>query len=281
MVTPRVATCAGFLEQATAKTIKASPYVQEAVEFWKALQSVSCVEDLVKMRPLRVQLLAAAGFSDKAQNYFTETELTKALETTINNGKAVSDFRIDVFARFLLTRGDSLGGKMRNVTGAEAGKRLSGVIVAALEKLGKRFDIAKSKTGKVQQIFWDGRRIVFDVKSPLVGKNIDVILLKSSSPALDKTAMLKLQELHLSLGELKGGIDPAGSDEHWKTAGTTLARIRAAFNPCPPLFFVGAAIETAMAEEIFRDLKSGRLAYAANLTDNGQLCDLADWLVQI
>jgi hypothetical protein len=31
------------------------------------------------------------------------------------------------------------------------------------------------------------------------------------------------------LGELKGGIDPAGADEHWKTARTALQRIDDAF----------------------------------------------------
>ena len=30
-------------------------------------------------------------------------------------------------------------------------------------------------------------------------------------------------------GELKGGIDPAGADEHWKTGNSALVRIRKAF----------------------------------------------------
>ncbi len=31
-----------------------------------------------------------------------------------------------------------------------------------------------------------------------------------------------MAEKTLMLGELKGGIDPAGADEHWKTANTVL-----------------------------------------------------------
>ena len=34
---------------------------------------------------------------------------------------------------------------------------------------------------------------------------------------------------YMALGELKGGIDPAGADEHWKTARTALSRIHEAF----------------------------------------------------
>jgi type II restriction enzyme len=39
---------------------------------------------------------------------------------------------------------------------------------------------------------------------------------------------------------LKGGIDPAGADEHWKTAGSALLRIKRAFQAeglAPATFF--------------------------------------------
>lgn len=46
----------------------------------------------------------------------------------------------------------------------------------------------------------------------------------------DKTSAIKgLIEEFLALGELKGGIDPAGADEHWKTARTAIMRISDAF----------------------------------------------------
>jgi type II restriction enzyme len=90
---------------------------------------------------------------------------------------------------------------------------------------------------------------------------------------------------YLACGELKGGIDPAGADEHWKTATTAFSRIREGFNKCgrpiPQLFFVGAAIASFMATEIYSSLRKGELRYAANLTVPEQLSSLAQWLVSL
>jgi type II restriction enzyme len=66
--------------------------------------------------------------------------------------------------------------------------------------------------------------------------------------------------LYVALGELKGGIDPAGADEHWKTARSALDRIKKAFEKVgqqPRRFFIGAAIEKEMAIEIWHDLEAG------------------------
>ncbi len=82
--------------------------------------------------------------------------------------------------------------------------------------------------------------------------------------------------------ELKGGIDPAGADEHWKTAQTALTRIRNAFaakdlSPC--LFFIGSVIVDSMAQGIWTHLEEGLLGNAANLTDPDQVASLSNWLV--
>ena len=89
---------------------------------------------------------------------------------------------------------------------------------------------------------------------------------------------------YIALGELKGGIDPAGADEHWKTAHSALERIRAAFqekNLNPSTFFIGAAIEKAMAREIFDQLQNGLLSNAANLTNEKQLVSICKWLMHL
>ena len=86
------------------------------------------------------------------------------------------------------------------------------------------------------------------------------------------------------LGELKGGIDPAGADEHWKTANTALERIRTGFVSVGvdiKTSFVGAAIENAMSIEIYEQLKRGVLSNAANLTDNNQLTEYCKWLLNL
>lgn len=90
--------------------------------------------------------------------------------------------------------------------------------------------------------------------------------------------------LYVALGELKGGIDPAGADEHWKTASTSLSRIRDVFTSrglSPKLFFVGAAIENSMSEEIWNQLENSTLGNAANLTDANQVASLCRWLCNL
>lgn len=94
-------------------------------------------------------------------------------------------------------------------------------------------------------------------------------------------AVYKSPERYLALGELKGGIDPAGADEHWKTARTALIRVHTAFsalNVFPKLFFVGAAIEKKMTAEIWKLLEEGDFDNAANLTDENQVASLSSWL---
>ncbi|GAB4461310.1 MAG: hypothetical protein OHK0029_26460 [Armatimonadaceae bacterium] len=113
---------------------------------------------------------------------------------------------------------------------------------------------------------------------------MDVILLDVTAPLKSGQSYLENPAAFLACGELKGGIDPAGADEHWKTAATTLQRIRATFQTkdlSPSLFFAGAAIEKSMAEEIFQQLQSGELSYAANRTRENQMNALADWLIQL
>jgi type II restriction enzyme len=123
---------------------------------------------------------------------------------------------------------------------------------------------------------------LFDKKPRVLGNNIDVILLTTEAGKRTQKERLSHPEDYVACGELKGGIDPAGADEHWKTAASALERVRKKFKKRPPaLFFVGAAIEESMAREIFDQLGDGRLTYAANLTVPDQLRNLASWLVTL
>lgn len=71
-------------------------------------------------------------------------------------------------------------------------------------------------------------------------------------------------------GELKGGADPAGSDEHWKTATQALSRISEACNktgrPKPDLSFMATIIVERVAREAQRWIDDGRLTSVYNLT---------------
>lgn len=71
-------------------------------------------------------------------------------------------------------------------------------------------------------------------------------------------------------GELKGGADPAGSDEHWKTATQALQRIREAAQRTgrvePKLSFMATILVDRVAKELQDWIDQGRLTSVYNLT---------------
>jgi len=94
--------------------------------------------------------------------------------------------------------------------------------------------------------------------------------------------VVKNPKLYLALGELKGGIDPAGADEHWKTARTAIDRILKGFaGYTPATFFIGAAIEKKMAGEIWKLLEDSTITNAANLTNENQVSAISRWLCSL
>jgi type II restriction enzyme len=124
------------------------------------------------------------------------------------------------------------------------------------------------------------RTLIYNLTVPLVKNNVDFSLFDCSHEGIGKD-IYKSPSAYVALGELKGGIDPAGADEHWKTARTALDRIEKAFaahraKPCT--FFIGAAIEAKMASEIWKLLESETLDNAANLTDDTQMASITRWL---
>lgn len=71
-------------------------------------------------------------------------------------------------------------------------------------------------------------------------------------------------------GEIKGGADPAGSDEHWKTATQALSRILEACEKTgrskPDLSFLATIIVERVAREAQAWIEQGRLSSVYNLT---------------
>jgi len=124
------------------------------------------------------------------------------------------------------------------------------------------------------------RTLVYNLTVPLVKNNVDMCLFNLGPDELQATGYQSARS-YLALGELKGGIDPAGADEHWKTARAALDRIREAFSKTkhsPHTFFIGAAIEKKMASEIWDQLERGLLTNAANLNDPNQIASVSRWL---
>lgn len=292
---------AGFIALALEKNRRATPFVEQARILRAAASRLSAAADLLTVPDLRPALVAASGLSDKALAHLREEDKNEAIRGLIEQflEPAGSAFAEELVYRFLLTRGDTLGGSMRNVGGAVAQQKLTRALIASLTLLGRPYQWLHGPSRKwlaggeadpdterhLRGLFWEHngqpRTLLYNMTVALVRNNIDLTLLNCTLQSL-AAGEAAHPESYLALGELKGGIDPAGADEHWKTASTALIRIRTAFSrhaATPSTFFVGAAIEKKMAQEIWNELNSGILTNAANLTDAAQVSSLCLWLI--
>ena len=287
LVTANGATSVGFLEQAQTKADKAAPHLRDALELREHLRDKRTLDEALRDGAIYRQLAAGAGFSEKALGHVSQRDIKRALQSSLGQ-LSRRDWREELVYRFLLTRGDSLGGFMRNYAGYRAASKFSTLLADELDKTGIRcvVDRAPDKPDKVNAVTWEKRLIVFNRKFPHTGKNVDAILLAAKDGMPGQAASLLKDHPHriLACGELKGGVDPAGADEHWKTANSALQRIRQWRRRSKidvKLFFVGGAIVTAMAAEIWAQLRKGDLDFAANLNHDAQMRDLVRWLAAL
>lgn len=307
LVTTRAATRAGFVEVVLEKNRRATPYLDDARALRSlVLEKCAAPRDLLQLQEEEKTLVVAAGVSDKAARHLDADDSREAVRVLVAEflepqGEKWLD---ELIYRFLLTRGDALGGEMRNVIGALGQRKLARALMAQLRlselkfhwqhaKL-KQWSVGKSSDAGIENelngLFWSNngtpRTLLFNLTPPGFSKNIDLCLV-----ALDPTefkdakalrAALKQPEIYLAFGELKSGFDPAGADEHWKTARSAFERIRQNYaTRNPATFFVGAAIVPNMANEIWAQLQNGTLSSAANLTDEMQLARICRWLVHL
>ena len=155
LVTSHSAVRAGFLSQALTKTDKATPFIEKAKRLWSALQDVQDINSLLTNSEFRSDLIAATGFSQKACNQLSKTELDSALRDVLGRllTTAGTEFREEILYRYLLTMGDALGGQMRNFTGADAGIRFTQSLLDALQPHEAVRELRQNqKTGKIQRI---------------------------------------------------------------------------------------------------------------------------------
>lgn len=307
LITPYEKIRYGFIALALEKNRKATPYVEEAKVLKVIAKKAKKPRDLLSINEIHSSLLTASGISDKARNYLDDEDKKEAILGLIENFLEPSgqSFVDELVYRFLLTRGDSLGGSMRNLAGAIGEWKLKRMLISTLSIYGRKFEYLDSKNKewlepnndpdlekKIKGLHWvsDGknRTLIYNLTVPIVKKNVDLCLFDCSKHEVifgnNTNSAHHQPEKYLALGELKGGIDPAGADEHWKTANSALDRIRSRFagNNCQPYtFFVGAAIEKAMAEEIYQQLESQILTNGANLTKEEQVVSLCGWLINI
>lgn len=293
---------AGFIALALEKNRRATPTVEEARALKFKASSVKMPKGLLNIKGIQPALLTASGVSDKAASHMLHEDKVEAIKNLIENflEPAGTDFIEELVFRFLLTRGDALGGSMRNIGGALAQKKLTRAIISTLRVAGITMywlplngsdwvEMGKDDTdieSQLKGLGWTinsrNRTLIYNIKVSIVNKSVDLSLLDCEYDKLSEC--LKSPNSYIALGELKGGIDPAGADEHWKTANTSLGRIRKSFSKQkhnPNLFFVGAAIAEAMAQEIWGQLQRGELANAANLTIADQVSSICHWLCNL
>ncbi|MBI5885602.1 MAG: restriction endonuclease [Deltaproteobacteria bacterium] len=303
LVTTYEETRSGFIALALERNRRSTPFVEQARALKLAATKSSTPIGLLRLTDIQPALLTAAGVSDKAAKYLTPEDRQEAIKKLIANylEPAGSAYVEELVFRFLLTRGDTLGGSMRNLGGLLAERRVARAIIAGLALAGKPYQWFDARSKKwingteedadieldLKGLSWvvgkRHRTMLYNRKVKLVGNNVDLCLLNCRPGELSED-ILNNPALYLALGELKGGIDPAGADEHWKTASKALARIKKCFwskGFKPDTFFVGAAIQSSMAKEIWAELEDGTLSNAANLTDANQVVSLCRWLCAI
>lgn len=306
LITTREQTRAGFIEAALEKNRKALPYIEDAKTLKLYASRAKAPMDLLNIPNIRQGLLTASGLSDKSLKYFDDLDKIEAIKKMIEEfllptGRGFVD---ELVYRYLLIRGDSFGGSMRNLVGTIAEMKLKRKIFSVLSMLQVAFNVlpkrnknsnswtslsyedAFSIADEICAISWSingfDKVLFFNTTIPLVRNNVDICLYKGTPTTFDSGNIVRSDGDAIMFGELKGGIDPAGADEHWKTGNTALARIRTAFKGYNiKTSFVGAAIEKKMAEEIFLQLENKTLSNAANLTYNEHLTNYCEWIVKL
>lgn len=304
LVTTREAYRAGVLEIALFKNRESIPYLDKAKALYVTLKkNTSCSSDILRMTNIHETILEAAGITQKTKKHLSAEDKADLLKKFIDEvlAKSGGKYIDEIVYRYLMALGEQLGGHMRNCIGNLARGKMVRQIVAQLEiagiafgyfsdgdkawSSGTKFNVDKAES--IKAITWKNenraRTFLNNVNVEGLSKNVDMVLLEKELPTITpaemKNALSDTKNI-LMMGELKGGIDPAGGDEHWKTARGALERIRKSYRRVD-ILFICASIEKAMAREIYAMLQMGDLNCVANLTDSNQLGSACEWVVKL
>lgn len=148
LVTPYEATRAGFVALALEKNRRATPFLVQARYLQAMASHAQTPSDLLQMKEIERGLLTAAGVSDKALAYLTPDDRVLAIKGLIEKflEPAGAKFVEELVFRFLLIRGDSLGGAMRNLGGILAQERFTKTFLSALRLAGIEYRWEDGKT---------------------------------------------------------------------------------------------------------------------------------------
>ena len=196
LVTSYEATRAGFVALALEKNRRSTPYVAEARALQEAASQARTPADLLTIKGIEAGLLTAAGLSNKALVHLLPEDKVEAINGLIKNflEPAGEKFIEELVFRFLLTRGDALGGSMRNIGGVLAQRKLTRAIISSLKIAGIAYRWQHSKTRQwtdmsdddseielsLRGLSWENhgepRTLVYNLTVPLVKNNVDMCL---------------------------------------------------------------------------------------------------------
>ena len=189
---------AGFVALALEKNRRATPFIAQARALKGAAAKAKTPIDLLKIEEIQAALITAAGVSDKAANHLQASDKREAVLGLIKNflEPAGANFVEELVFRFLLTRGDTLGGSMRNVGGFLAQKKLTRAFLAYLNLAGKQCQWLQAETQiwaelpeddtdielSLRGLSWRAskgqRTLMYNITVPFFRNNVDLSLFK-------------------------------------------------------------------------------------------------------
>lgn len=216
---------AGFLSIALEKNVIGDPYVKNALAFKAMVANTQGPDDFLKISSIRSFLLTASGLSEKSMQYLNADDQTAAIKELIEKflKPAGKNYIDEVIYRYLLVKGDAVGGIMRNRIGALGQEKLIRTILSCMNVQGIVYDwMTKENTwihkGKndvgiekiIKAIYWNceqgDRLLAFNLNIPTVKKNVDICLFEGTIDDYGKGKIVKDVDRIIMLGELKGGI---------------------------------------------------------------------------
>ncbi len=194
LVTTYESVRAGFVALALEKNRRATPFVEQARALKVAAADAATPADLINIEGIQSALLTAAGVSDKAAQHLQPEDKESAVQSLIEKFLAPAgvEFIEELIYRFLLTRGDTLGGSMRNVGGMLAQRKLSRALISTLAVAGTPYQwlhaanntwLPMSKDDsdielRLRGLSWvNGRKrrtVVYNLTVPFLKNNVDL-----------------------------------------------------------------------------------------------------------
>jgi hypothetical protein len=197
---------AGFVALALEKNRRATPLVAQARALKAAAAKAKTPAALLQISDIQSALLTAAGVSDKAARHLQDSDKRDAIIGLIENflEPAGANFVEELVFRFLLTRGDTLGGSMRNIGGFMAQKKITRAIIAYLRLTGRHCLWLHSEASvwadlpnddadvelSIRGLCWNTdegpRTLLYNTIVPLFRNNVDLLLLDCAASNLTR-----------------------------------------------------------------------------------------------